>query len=198
MDASPRPHRCPSSRCAGHCAAPAPRPLLRPRLRLPPRLLARLPERLAARSLLSALGAQRQLRGWRAALRLLSAADLDAGRGAGAHSALDAGPGRSDLSAAGRHGAGHPRAGPAVARRRPRHAGRLRRALLRLCALHRLRAHRLRRAGRRLLDSAAAALCACATRNRCGPAWQARAGRLRSPAGAGRRRRLALECPRSA
>ena len=72
-------------------AAVAARQLLRPRLRFSSGLLVRLPEQLAARNPLSALGAQRKLRRRRAALYFLSAADLDAGRGAGSGPAVDAG-----------------------------------------------------------------------------------------------------------
>ena len=94
----------------------AARQLLRPRLRLPSGLVVRLRRQLAARDSLSALGAERQLRRRRAALHLLSAADLDAGRGAGARAALDAGARGADLSAAGRDGPGHAGAGAADAR----------------------------------------------------------------------------------
>ena len=61
---------------------PIHRQLLRPRLRLSSRLVARCAASLAPRHLLPALGAQPQLRRRRTALRLLSAAHVDAGRGA--------------------------------------------------------------------------------------------------------------------
>jgi len=53
------------------------------RLRLPSRLLASIAFIVGSRHSLPALGAQRQLRRGRAPLHLLSAADLDGGRGAG-------------------------------------------------------------------------------------------------------------------
>ena len=140
-----------------HLPRPHPRQLLRPRLRLPSRLVARCRKQLAAWHPLSALGAKSQLRRRRAALRLLSAAHLDAGRSA-----------RPDLPVEGRS-ARHssvpssPRPGLPRARWRARHSprprnpGRMRRALLRLLPVHRLRALCFRRTRRRLLDSAASA-----------------------------------------
>ena len=62
----------------------------------------------------------------------------------------------------GRNRPGHARAGPRGARRSARHAGRLRSHLLRLHALHRLRALRLPRIRRRILAPAAASFCLCA------------------------------------
>ena len=125
-----------SRRLRRHRAAAHPRQLLRSRLRLSSRLLARLREHLASRHPLSALGVQPQLRRRRAALRLLSAAHLDAGRGARAGPALESRAHCAHVSYAGRNRPGHPRPGSRSARRSAGHARRMRGALLRIRALH--------------------------------------------------------------
>ncbi len=147
-----------AGRARRHCAANLPRQLLRSRLRFSSGLLVRRAAELARRHSLPALDVERQLRRRRAALRLLSAAHLDAGRGAGSRAAVEAGSDRAHLSAAGGNRPRRARAGAPGAARWPGNPGRMRRALLRLHAVHRVRAHCLWGTDRRLLDSVTASL----------------------------------------
>jgi hypothetical protein len=103
-----RPRRHPARRLRRHRPPAHSRQLLRPRLRRASRLLARFAQRVASRHSLSPLDAQPQLRRWRASLRLLSPAHLDARRGARRYPSLESRAHRAHLS--------HPR------RNRPRHA----------------------------------------------------------------------------
>ncbi len=108
-----RPCRHPAGGSRGHRAATDPRQLLRARFRFPHGFMVRRAAELETGRLLSPLDAQCELRRRRAAFRLLSSADMDAGRGLGPGDAVDLGRGGVDVSAAGRHRTGDPCAGPA-------------------------------------------------------------------------------------